>query len=248
MEFDDTIRQRINAIKLHTDPLTQAQLVVELIREHPIRNTDLAKELEIKPSYLSHLVRVMRLPDMVIDGYWNKQITFTHLILISRLRKPEEIVGLYEEILQKSLNVSATERRVREILYLIDSTGKYTSKDRLNAIKTRIESSLENNARVSIVQTRIKAKIIIEVSGNLVKTSEFIDTFANRFRQKKNKQVNETPQDGPEVSLLEPDVPSMQSSPDVDDVVDRLTLNDLHENNRDISEVPEKKYRFDPDF
>ena len=248
MEFDDTIRQRINAIKIHTDPLTQAQLVVELIREHPIRNTDLAKELEIKPSYLSHLVRVMRLPDMVIDGYWNKQITFTHLILISRLRKPEEIVGLYEEILQKSLNVSATERRVREILYLIDSTGKYTSKDRLNAIKTRIESSLENNARVSIVQTRIKAKIIIEVSGNLVKTSEFIDTFANRFRQKKNKQVNETPQDGPEVSLLEPDVPSMQSSPDVDDVVDRLTLNDLHENNRDISEVPEKKYRFDPDF
>lgn len=248
MDFDDTIRQRINAIKLHTDPLTQAQLVVELIREHPIRNTDLAKELEIKPSYLSHLVRVMKLPDMVIDGYWNKQITFTHLILISRLRKPEEIVGLYEEILQKSLNVSATERRIREILYLIDSTGKYTSKDRLNSIKTRIESSLENNARVSIVQTRIKAKIIIEVSGNLVKTSEFIDTFANRFRQKKNKQVIETPQDGPEVSLLEPDVTSMQSNSDVDDVVDRLTLNDLHENNRDISEAPEKKYRFDPDF
>lgn len=186
MDFDDTIRQRINAIKLHTDPLTQAQLVVELIREHPIRNTDLAKELEIKPSYLSHLVRVMKLPDMVIDGYWNKQLTFTHLILISRLRKQEEIIGLYEEILQKDLNVSATERRIREILYLIDSTGKYTSKDRLNAIKTRIESSLENNSRVSIVQTRIKAKIIIEVSGNLVKTSEFIDSFANRFRQKKN--------------------------------------------------------------
>jgi hypothetical protein len=110
MDFDDTTRQKINAIKLHTDPLTQAQLVVELIREHPIRNTDLAKELEIKPSYLSHLVRVMKLPEMVMDGYWNKQITFTHLILISRLRKPEEIIGLYEEILQKSLNVSATER------------------------------------------------------------------------------------------------------------------------------------------
>jgi hypothetical protein len=248
MDFDDTIRQRINAIKLHTDPLTQAQLVVELIREHPIRNTDLAKELEIKPSYLSHLIRVMKLPDMVIDGYWNKQITFTHLILISRLRKPEEIVGLYEEILQKSLNVSATERRIREILYLIDSTGKYTSKDRLNAIKTRIESSLENNARVSIVQTRIKAKIIIEVSGNLVKTSEFIDTFANRFRQKKNKQVLETPQDGPEVSLLEPDAPSMQSNSDVVDVVDKLTLTELHENKLETIETPEKKYRFDPDF
>ena len=248
MDFDDTIRQRINAIKLHTDPLTQAQLVVELIREHPIRNTDLAKELEIKPSYLSHLVRVMKLPEMVMDGYWNKQITFTHLILISRLRKPEEIIGLYEEILQKSLNVSATERRIREILYLIDSTGKYTSKDRLNTIKTRIESSLENNARVSIIQTRIKAKITIEVSGNLVKTSEFIDTFANRFRQKKSKQVAETPQDGPEISLLEPDAQISESTSDVDDVVDKLTLHDLHENSRDISEAPEKKYRFDPDF
>ncbi len=248
MVFDDTIRQRINAIKLHTDPLTQAQLAVELIREHPIRNTDLAKELEIKPSYLSHLVRVMKLPDMVIDGYWNKQLTFTHLILISRLRKVEEVIGLYEEILQKNLNVSATERRIREILYLIDSTGKYTSKDRLNTIKTRIESSLENNARVSIIQTRIKAKIIIEVSGNLVKTSEFIDTFANRFRQKKNKQVVETPQDGPELSLMESDTQIAQTSSDLDNVVDKLTLNELQESNRDTPETSEKKYRFDPDF
>jgi len=248
MIHDETIKQRINAIKHHPDPMSQAQLIGELLRENPLRNTDLAKELEIKPSYLSHLVRVMKLPDMVIDGYWNKQLTFTHLILISRLKKQEDIIALYEEILQKGLNVSATERRIREILYLIDSTGKYTSKDRLNAIKARIESSLDNNARVSIIQTRIKAKITIEVAGNLVKTSEFIDEFSSRFRQKKSKKNIEIPEDGPEMSLVSKNTLGTVPDVSVDDVVNRLTLNELQENKLETSETPEKKYRFDPDF
>jgi DNA-binding MarR family transcriptional regulator len=248
MIHDESIKQKINAIKLHPDPMSQAQLIAELLRETPLRNTDLAKELEIKPSYLSHLVRVMKLPDMVIDGYWNKQLTFTHLILISRLKKQEDIIVLYEEILQKGLNVSATERRIREILYLIDSTGKYTSKDRLNAIKSRIESSLDSDARVSIIQTRIKAKIIIEVAGNLVKTSEFIDVFANRFRQKKNKKNIEVPEDGPEMALAGEVVSGAPSDVSVDEVVDRLTLKELHENNPDVTDNSDKKYRFDPDF
>ena len=248
MEHDEVVRNKINAIKLHKDPLTQAQLVSDLLREHKIRNVDLAKELEIKPSYLSHLIRVMKLPEMIIDGYWSKQLTFTHLILISRLKKPEDILKLYEEILQKSLNVSATEKRIREILYLVDSTGKYTSKDRLTAIKERIESSLGDEANVSIIQTRIKAKITIEVPGNLVKTSLFIDSFANRFRKKKGHHENETPQDGPELSLVKPEPQNNSPSAGVEDVLGKLPTESVSNDNAVVSEASEQKYRFDPDF
>jgi hypothetical protein len=248
MLTDELIRQKINAIKLHTDPLTQAQLVVELLRESPIRNIDLARELGIKPSYLSHLVRVMKLPDMVIDGYWNKQLTFTHLILISRLKKAEEIIALYEEILTKNLNVAATERRIREILYLIDSTGKYISKERLHTIQSRIESSLQNSANVSIVQTRIKAKIVIDVPGNLVKTSEFIEAFANRFRQKKQKQVFDMGENQQESSVPGPDLLDRQSMQGTETATDTVPEQVTPSDNRDISESPTKKFRFDPDF
>ncbi|MBP6994120.1 hypothetical protein KBB12_02670 [Candidatus Woesebacteria bacterium] len=248
MEHHEAMRNKINVIKLHTDPLTQAQLVVQLLREHSIRNIDLAKELEIKPSYLSHLIRVMKLPEMVIDGYWSKQLTFTHLILISRLKKQEDILKLYEEILQKSLNVSATEKRIREILYLIDSTGKYTSKDRLNATKSRIESSLGNDANVSIIQTRIKAKIVIEVPGNLATTSTFIELFANRFRKKKGQPPIETPQDGPELSLVGPNDQDGGGDARVENVVTDPIIDSMPQEEPSTPKISEEKYRFDPDF
>ena len=246
--IDDNLRQRINAIKLHTDPMTQAQLVVEVLRDHPIRNTDLAEHLSFQPSYLSHLIRVTKLPEMVIDGYWNKQLTFTHLILISRLKKPEDIVALYEEILKKNLNVSATERRIREILYLVDSSGKYIQKDRLNTIKSRIESSLGYDANVSIIQTRIKTKITIEIPGNLVKTSEFIDTFANRFRQKKQKGTS-----NPGIPTQVMSDPMSEVSEITDQYVsgdtnNKLTIEGLQDEKAGELDTTEKKFRFDPDF
>ncbi len=219
--------------------MTQAQLVVEVLRDYPIRNSDLAEHLSFQPSYLSHLIRVTKLPEMVIDGYWNKQVTFTHLILISRLKKPEDIVALYEEILKKSLNVSATERRIREILYLIDSSGKYIQKDRLNMIKSRIESSLGYDANVSIIQTRIKTKITIEIPGNLVKTSEFIDQFANRFRQKRQKDTSNLIASAQDVST---------TTREASGISDQLTTQGFQDDSSTEGDDSEKKYRFDPDF
>lgn len=244
MVLSDEVRARINTIKQHTDPMTQAQLVTELMRDIKIKNVDLARELGIKPSYLSHLIRVMRLPDMVTDGYWSKQLSFTHLILISRLKKPEDIVSLYDEILRDSLNVSAVERRVREILYLIDSRGMYIPHDRLRTLQTRIESSLGQDAKVTIIQTRIKSKILIEVAGNLIKTSSFIEQFASKYRQSRKKDKTEA----------QPVVLAESAEDHTSDRTDTVgeVGGDLTGTNRVQDAGEEKqgvtKYRFDPDF
>ena len=115
-------------------------------------------------------------------------------------------------------------------------------------IKTRIESSLGQDVQVSIVQTRIKAKIIIDTPGNLIKTSEFIEMFGNRFRQKKNKKTVELPEDGPELALVESEGLSAQAPGVVDMESNKLTLEELHEEGETVVETPEKKYHFDPDF
>lgn len=236
MITDPEICTKINAIKLHTDPMTQAQLVVELLAQHSIKQIDLARELQMKASYLSHLIRVMKLPEMVIDGYWNKHLTFTHLILISRLKKPDEIIQLYEEILTKNLNVSATEKRIREILYLIDNAGKYINKERLDSIRARMMASLGPTVDVAIIQTRIKAKIVVEVSGNLALTSEFIELFGARFRSKRQKQAEDDFQKVQQPPIHE-DIPT-NTNP-IDQTPDEPTLDD---------DADQKKFRFDPDF
>lgn len=242
MILEDSVKQRLNSIKLHTDPLAQSQLIAELRRDTQLRSKDISDYLEIQPSYLSHLIRIAKLPEIIIDGYLSKHLTFTHLILISRLKTQEDMVQLYEEVLKGSLSVAQTEQRIRDMLYHIDNSGRYLSNNRITSIKDKIERSLsEETCKVSIIQTRIKAKITIEVSGNLEKTSRFLDAFGNKFRQKREKK-SKTDVILPETESLKPIDVSIEKpiAENTDVKEDNSTASD--ESNDD------KKYRFDPDF
>jgi len=244
MVVSDQVLDRLNTIKSHKDPLSQAQMLVELKASTPVANKDIAEVLGMKPSNVSHLLRVTKLPEIVLDGYVSKQISFTHLILISRLKKHDDIVNLYEEILQNGYTALQTERRIREILYLVDNFGNYVNKDKLKIYEERIERSLGTGAKATIIQTRIKTKVVIEMSGNLAKTTEFIDSFVTRFRAKRS---------------VEPVVPDAAAVPaangsQIEDIKTGVTQEDSNiqesqseENLLDLEEN-KVKYKFDPDF
>lgn len=235
MAIDDNVRARLNIIKLHTDPLVQAQMIMELKKTSDLPNVEIARFLEIKPAYLSHLIRIMKLPELIIDGYMSKQITFTHLILISRLKTGDDMVNLYEEILKNNLNVAQTEQRIRHRLYLIDTVGQYLSAARLETIKQKIKAALAPEAGVEIVQTRIKAKITIELPGDLQKTSEFVESFSSRFRKKRDAEVAQ----------------KIKNTSDLDqqDVLSKGQEEALStEEVREEVEEQKEKFRFDPDF
>lgn len=245
MVLSDQILERLKTIKSHPDPLSQAQMLVELKASTPIANKDIAETLEMKPSNVSHLLRVTKLPEMVLDGYISRQISFTHLILISRLKKHDDIINLYEEILKNGYTALQTERRIREILYLVDNYGNYVNKDKIKAYEERIENSLGEGAKANIIQTRIKTKIVIEMPGNLAKTTEFIDSFVTRFRAKRlrdNVNAQSKPDDaiGQNGSQIEE---NLQASTAVDsEIRSQQTQENI------LVEKDDVKYKFDPDF
>lgn len=230
MTLSDAVTTRLNAIKAHTDPLSQAQLIVELKQNESIPNKVIADYLGMKQSNISHLLRVTKLPEMVLDGYQSKQITFTHLILISRLKNQNDAASLYEEILKNNLNVLQTERRIREILYLVDNFGNYVHKDKIKAFEDRIVRSIGGSTTTEIVQTRIKAKITIEVKGNLETTSTFLESFISRFRSKRM----------PTAEVLSQG--EGQGEPSL--AVEATPTNPVES----VDPEDDKKYRFDPDF
>lgn len=244
MVLSDQVLDRLNTIKSHADPLSQAQMLVELKASTPVANKDIAEVLGMKPSNVSHLLRVTKLPEMVLDGYVSKQISFTHLILISRLKKHEDIVNLYEEILQNGYTALQTERRIREILYLVDNFGNYVNKDKLKVYEQRIEKSLGIGAKATIIQTRIKTKVLIEMSGNLAKTTEFIDTFVTRFRAKRSAETSEQSTDAVPLvngSQMEESTPGLTH--DNNNIQESINEDNLIKSNEE-----KVKYKFDPDF
>lgn len=163
----------VEQIKKETDVFIKARLLNLLKKEKGWRVIDLSKRLNLKASYICHLLRLNRLPEIVVDGYYNKMISKSHLFVLSRLPSEKEMIKVYELILEKNLDVAKTEDLVREIVYQIKNEGDYLSLEEKEDLIKKIES-LEENIDAKVIQTRVKAKLIIEIKGSLKKTSKIL--------------------------------------------------------------------------
>lgn len=169
--MDPEIQSIIQKITTESDPFVKARLIAHLTKEKNIRVKDLAKELKTTSSYLCNIIRVIQLPEIVRDGYYTKNVTLTHLLVLSRLHSIPDIVSVYETILRDSLPVAGVEALVREKLYGVSSKGDRLSQAataKIEVVFKKVDPSLD----VSIVQTRIKATLKIVSKGNLAKTTQ----------------------------------------------------------------------------
>ena len=163
------------------DPFRRAKLLKEYHTEKDIKITELSEVLQLKPSYICHLLRLNKIPPIVVDGYYSHLITVSHLFIISRLKTEEQIDKAYEEILSRSLTILQTEDMVREILHSVKSEGVYMTEDEK---KTIIQSISEGDPHISVklIQTRIKQKLVIEIKGNVKDTSLKLKTLTEKMK------------------------------------------------------------------
>jgi len=167
------IEKYINQFKTENDIFSKAKILYFLNKDKAIRIVDLSKKTGLKPSYLCHILRLNKLPEIIIDGYYGKMISASHLFVLSRLKAKEEMIKVYEKILEKNLTISEAENLVRELIYRVKNQGTYLSSEERNRLIKSIES-FGNNVKAKVIQTRIKGKLIIEIKGNLKETTEVL--------------------------------------------------------------------------
>lgn len=164
----DEISEIYDQFLQEKDIFKRAQLLTSLKRDKGVRVTDISKHLKMKSSYVSHILRLNKLPALVIDGYYSKAITPTHLYILARLHNHQQMVAAYEHVLANNLSVFDTEILVRTVLYGIKSVGEYLSVDEVRAF-TVLMKKIEIGAK--IIQSRIRSKIILELKGDLLTSS-----------------------------------------------------------------------------
>lgn len=164
----DEINQIFDEVLNEKDIFRKAKLLNTLKKEKDVRVIDISKRLKIKPSYVSHILRLNKLPALVVDGYYNKTLTPTHLYILARLHKQEQMIAAYEHVLSNNLSVLETEILVRSVLYGIKHEGEYLN---IDEIRVFTELMKKFDVEVKIVQSRIRAKCIIEIKGSLLKSS-----------------------------------------------------------------------------
>jgi len=178
--MNQEIADLITSIKEETDVFSKASEIANLLKEKNLKIIDLAKELGLTSSYICHLLRLNKLPEIIIDSYYSKSINISHLFILSRINNKEKMLDAFEEILKKSLTVIQTEELVREYLYGIKTKGNHL---RIKVKEEMTKNFLEKypETKIKIIQTRVKGKIIIEIKGDLTKTSKAIINIINQL-------------------------------------------------------------------
>ncbi|KXK12304.1 MAG: Nucleoid occlusion protein [Microgenomates bacterium OLB23] len=121
------------------DPIKKAHALKELHDTHDIAYSYIAKELEVSPAYVSSYIRLLRLPELVLDGYYTNTISLTHLFILARVKDKEQIVTLYENILTHGMSALELDEAVRNILHGTVSEGEPVHSSAIRAIEQKIK-------------------------------------------------------------------------------------------------------------
>ncbi|MEK7071062.1 MAG: hypothetical protein AAB966_04600 [Patescibacteria group bacterium] len=167
--MDDRTQIYIERLSTESDPIAKAKLLLEIKREQLISLAKLCSLIKMTPSYMSHLLRLNKLPILVIEGFYSDLISLTHLFIIARLNTEQEMVLLYEKVLGQDLTVGQTEELVREELYRMKNEGSFITPGEKKSFMLEIE---KQGFEGKIVQSHTRAKLTVSLKGNLQNTTQ----------------------------------------------------------------------------
>jgi len=170
-------------IRREEDPFNKARLIKLLVKDKQMKSLTVAKQLGIKPSYLSHFLRLNRLPIIITDGYYAKLISLSHLFSLSRIKDREKIINAYEQVLTKNLSVKETDDLVRETIYELKPSGTRLEAEEKKTFLEKI-NRITPLLKAKIIQTRIKSKLILELKGDLKTTTPVLKDILARLVKK----------------------------------------------------------------
>lgn len=176
----DEVSQLIIDAVSEQDIFRKAELFYNLKTAHRVRVKDLAKSAGMKASYLCHILRLIKLPEIVRDGYYNKTVSLSHLFIIARLHKTEDMIEVYEQVLAESLTATQTEELIRAKLYKVSSGGEYLEHEYESALQQSLRT-VSDSVSVKIVQTRVRGKLLIELKGGLSETTPGLKTLVQKL-------------------------------------------------------------------
>lgn len=158
------------------NPIERAQAFERLIEEFGLPVSEIAKRIGKSDSYVSNTLRLLTLPDAIKDGLMSGAITEGHARAIAGLGDTKLMVDAYKTILSESASVRKAEDLARR-LKAQSEQKPYSRVERIhNEELDKIASDLAQiiEGLVKITQSKVEARLVFVIRGNLEKTSKLI--------------------------------------------------------------------------
>lgn len=157
------------------NPIERAQAFQRLIEEFGLPLSEIAKRIGKSESYVSNTMRLMALPDAIKDGLISGAITEGHARAIAGLGETKLMVDAYKTILSESASVRRAEDLARRLKAQyekkpVGSRVERIHSDELDDMAKDMAQAV--NGLVKITQSKVEARLVFVVRGNLESTSK----------------------------------------------------------------------------
>ncbi len=156
------------------NPIERAQAFQRLIEEFGLPLTEISKRVGKSDSYVSNTMRLMALPDAVKDGLVSGAISEGHARAIAGLGDVKLMVDAYKTILSENASVRRAEDLARRLKAQNDRKPSMKVErihsDELDAMAKDLALSV--NGLVKITQSKVEARLVFVIRGNLETTSK----------------------------------------------------------------------------
>ena len=153
------------------NPIERALAYKRLIDEFGLGTNEVARKVGKSAPTISNTVRLLSLPDAIKDALVAGVITEGHVRPLISLGDPNLMLDLFRRILRENSTVRQTEEKARKVKGEIQKKEPRTVEDRLwvpelDEMAQKIAKK-HNLDKVSIFQSSKKAKILVEVRGDV---------------------------------------------------------------------------------
>ncbi len=165
-----------NVQRQDLNPIERAQAFQRLIEEFGLPLQEIAKRIGKSESYVSNTMRLLALPDAIKDGIISASITEGHARAIAGLGDVKLMVEAYKTILAESASVRRAEDLARRLKAQYDKKPtqrvERIHSDDLDAMAKEIAQAV--NGLVKITQSKVEARLVFVIRGNLETTSKIL--------------------------------------------------------------------------
>jgi ParB family chromosome partitioning protein len=166
------------------NPIERAQAFQRLIEEFGLQVSEIAKRVGKSESYVSNTMRLMALPDAIKDGLISGAITEGHARAIAGLGDVKLMVEAYKTILSESASVRRAEDLARRLKAQNDKKPLHRVErihsDELDAMAKDLAQAV--NGLVKITQSKVEARLVFVIRGNLETTSKILKTIHEHLK------------------------------------------------------------------
>jgi len=153
------------------NPIERALAYKRLIDEFGLGTNEVARKVGKSAPTISNTVRLLSLPDAIKDALVAGVITEGHVRPLISLGDPNLMLDLFRRILRENSTVRQTEEKARKVKGEIQKKEPRTVEDRLwvpelDEMAQKIAKK-HNLDKVSIFQSSKKAKILVEIRGDV---------------------------------------------------------------------------------